>query len=382
MQIVFKNFKKEKVPVSVEPSDTVLSVKEKLAEIKSAEASQFKFVYSGRVLQDDKTIDSYKIKEDDQIIFMLSKAKASKESTPAAAQYPTSTGTGTTVQSDTAATAGAATASTPATSTNDSAAANQGSISSSDFAAGAQREAMISNIVEMGYERSKVEEALLAAFNNPDRAVEYLLTGIPENLQRRVQQRSAAPAAGAGANTTGASTESLNTDSSNAGGNLFEQAAALNNQGGDAAGAAGLGGADAAALGAGAGATEGGTGEQLARLRELLLQDPTMLDGVLNEVAASNPQVAELIQNDPEGFARMITSEDGLGAFAGEEGEAGAVLPGPEEGTVQIQVTQEDQDAIGRLCELGFDRELVIQIYFACDKNEEVAADMLFREQS
>ena len=44
-----------------------------------------------------------------------------------------------------------------------------------------ERAAKITNLMSMGFPKEQCEAALTAAFNNSDRAVEYLLNGIPKS---------------------------------------------------------------------------------------------------------------------------------------------------------------------------------------------------------
>ncbi|KGU32300.1 UV excision repair protein Rad23 [Candida albicans P75063] len=420
MQIIFKDFKKQTVSLDVELTDTVLSTKEKLAQEKSCESSQIKLVYSGKVLQDDKDLQSYKLKEGASIIFMINKTKKTptpvpetknttrtsnvenKSTTESSTQNKAQ---GSTNESTTTTTSSSAPAPAPAgatTTTSEQQQPQPAASNESTFAVGSEREASIQNIMEMGYERPQVEAALRAAFNNPHRAVEYLLTGIPESLQHPVAPAQppatgTAPAQQTEGNTSESGQqgedEEHEGDESTQHENLFEAAAA-------AAAGAGAGGAGSGAgsgAGAGAGSAEGDIGglgddQQMQLLRAALQSNPELIQPLLEQLAASNPQIANLIQQDPEAFIRMFLSGapgsgNDLGfEFEDESGETGAgggaaaATGEDEQGTIRIQLSEQDNNAINRLCELGFERDIVIQVYLACDKNEEVAADILFRD--
>lgn len=356
MQVTFKDFKKEKIPIEIELEDTVLSGKEKLASIKNCDVEQIKFVYSGKILQNDKTFGSFNIKEEDQIIFMISKAKKAPEQIKTEEPVNKSEETPATSTESTAA------------STQDAAAsATTGSVSeftASTFAQGSVRETAVQNIMAMGFERTQVESALRAAFNNPDRAVEYLLSGIPLPAEPTPANNSTTQESSQ-ATTTETPTAVQSTES----GNLFDQAELA------------AGGNDAS-MGTGEGA-------MMSQVRDILQAQPEMAEVVLQQLAASNPQLAEVIQSNPEAFLRYITEGDqeALATALGVPPDYIEAVQNEEEAaegadSYQIQITEDENQAITRLCELGFDRNLVIQVYFACDKNEEMAANLLFTDHA
>merc|ERR1719342_1127354 len=111
---------------------------------------------------------------------------------------------------------------------------------------------MVQQIQDMGYEKSQVEAALRASFNNPDRAVEYLLTGIPPQVE-------VGPLSGGGGGGTSSSAVSEAQPPSTGSG-----------QGGE---------------------------NPLAFLRD---------HEMFQQIGSSNPQLLQIISQNQEAFIRMI----------------------------------------------------------------------------
>lgn len=408
VSVTFKDFKKEKTQLELNPEDTIESVKSQLAEKKDCEVDQIKLIFSGKILKNENTVQASGLKDNDNVIYMISKKKTvakdvkvtepatSSQDVTAQVSAPASTSaTPATIEptptEQTPTIAQATETTEPATTTQPT---------DPGFVVGSEREETIQRIVEMGYDRQQVEVALRAAFNNPDRAVEYLLMGIPEHLQRQHAQ----PEQGSQVASTEAAVDSAETATGTiapedqdhdmdaaAEEDLFAQAA----QGTTAQTTSTDPDYDAPP------GSIGLTMEDLLALRQVVLGNPEALPPLLENLTTRYPQLREQIMLNPEVFVSMLLEAVGDNLQQTFDGNLDSLneleeIPTPinpaesgttnteegegQAGSYNIHLTEQDEQAISRLCELGFERSLVIQVYFACDKNEEVTANMLFSD--
>ncbi|KAG5001389.1 hypothetical protein JHK87_022461 [Glycine soja] len=215
----------------------------------------------------------------------------------------------------------------------------------SNLVAGSNLEGTIQQILDMGggsWDRDTVVRTLRAAYNNPERAVEYLYSGIPE--QAEAPPVTGVPASAQPSNPpadTPQAAQPASVPSSGPNANpldLFPQG--LPNVGSGAAGAGSL--------------------DFLRNSQQPMLQ----------ELGKQNPHLMRLIQEHQVDFLRLINEpvEGGEGNILGQL--AGAM---PQ----AVTVTPEERQAIERLEAMGFDRATVLEVYFACNKNEELAANYL-----
>lgn len=361
MLVTLKNLQQQTFQIEINASDSVKALKEKIESEKgeSYKATEQKLIYAGKILGDDDPLSKYNIDEKKFIVVMLSKPKTpvnpagSSPSTPPVAEVlppavpPAAPAPVATPAPDATPAASETSTDDKMDESNAPASAAVPSSADSGLVVGEDYNRMVQNIQDMGYERSQVEAALRASFNNPDRAVEYLLTGIPPQIE-----------VGGG------------------GGGTAAQAAA--------AAAAVVGGGTPAVPAAGTATGENPLAflrdhEMFQQIRSVIQQNPNMLSTMLQQIGQSNPQLLQIISQNQEAFIRMINE----GEAGGEEEVPGIPGEGPGDALDQpgvIQVSPQDKEAIERLKALGFPEHLVVQAYFACEKNENLAANFLLSQ--
>ncbi|XP_042022175.1 ubiquitin receptor RAD23d-like [Salvia splendens] len=375
MKIFVKTLKGSHFEIEVKAEDRVEDVK-KVIESNQGEnvypASQQMIIYQGEVLKDGTTLEENKVAESSFVVVMLAKTKVSpgegsttssaptiKE--PQTSAAPTSAPVSNTPQPPSEVAAAPVAASAPASAASEVAAVY--GEAASNLVAGSNLDGTIQQILDMGggtWDRDTVVRALRAAFNNPERAVEYLYSGIPESAeapptsasvpsrqavnvpsQPQAAQPAAVPSTGPNANPLDLFPQGFPSMGANAGGaNTLDF---LRNS------------------------------PQFQALRAMVQANPQILQPMLQELGKQNPQLVRLIQEHQADFLRLINEP------AAEGGEGVNNILGQLAGSMPqaISVTPEEREAIERLEAMGFDRELVLEVFFACNKNEELAANYL-----
>ncbi|KAK1276331.1 putative DNA repair protein RAD23-1 [Acorus gramineus] len=389
MKLTVKTLKGNNFQIQVQSTDTIMAVKKNIEETTKGKdnypCGQQLLIHNGKVLKDETTLEENKIEDNGFVVVMLSKSKASGTSGASSAQPSTASvaprSTSQEAPSVTPSTASVAPLSErqaaestvsiappperPATEAPVGTApaatevsANSYGQAASNLVAGTNLDPMIQQLIDMGsgnWDRDLVVRALRAAYNNPERAVEYLYSGIPASADIPVARIPSNPASGQGANSTEADIvgEAPPMGLPNSSPlNLFPQGAAN--------------------VGAGA---DGGSldflrdNQQFQQLRRLVQANPQILQPMLQELAKHNPQILRLIQENHAEFLQLINEP--------LDGEGDLFEAAEQEMPHAISVTPAEQEALDRLEAMGFERALVIEAFLACDRNEELAANYL-----
>ncbi|XP_071692060.1 ubiquitin receptor RAD23d-like [Rutidosis leptorrhynchoides] len=372
MKVFVKTLKGTHFEIEVKPEDTVSDVKKNIETVQGDvyPAAQQMLIHQGKVLKDGTTLEENKVAENSFIVIMLSKTKAPAGETSSTATAPKAPQTSVTPPAPAATQAPPPAVTQPASVPSATPATNPASIlnapsenvydqAASNLVAGSTLEGTIQHLLDMGggiWDRDTVVRALRAAFNNPERAVEYLYSGIPEAAEvpppvtgvqavnpqpLQATQPPVMPSAGPNANPL----------------DLFPQG--LPDMGANAPAGGAAGNLDFLR-----------NSPQFQALRAMVQANPQILQPMLQELGKQNPHLVRLIQEHQADFLRLINEpvEGGENALGGDL--AGAM---PQ----AVTVTAEERQAIERLEAMGFDRALVLEVFFACNKNEELAANYL-----
>lgn len=325
MKLTIKSLKQVIYPVEVESDQVdVLELKKQIEALHQFDHTTINLVFNGNKLDNSKKLGDYNIKEDNVIVMISSKVKPVNVNTAPQEESKKEEK----IENK---------PSTPTVTTTQ----NQPQAQQAQAKPKKDYSNEVKMLMDMGFPKTESESAINAAKGNINIAIEFLSNGIPENLpvgEEDVEE--------------GAGEQSENS--------------ALRN---------------------------------IASLVKILCQnDPSKFQNLLLSLQQTSPEIVELIQEHEAEFKEMIqapiTEEDirnfqafnqsasMMGGMPGTQagGESGSSSRGPHGETV-IRLTKEEFDAVNRLKELGFNEREAVQAFFACDKNEELAANFLMENR-
>lgn len=438
--------------MSASESDTVLDLKRKVAEQQEiSDYAGYRLIYKGKILSDEATIIACSITSAGFVVVMPPKKLPSKPTKPikpikpsnsssisappsaveasvlnsaSASVKPTGAVTASlagakvpandtesadkmdvsspAIESNTAA-AAFAPASEPSQATNESALSDPASA----LVTGPAFEASVKQICEMGFPEDQVKKAMRAAFNNPDRAVDFIFNGIPEAPAAPTAPPSIpAPDAGSLLPTGDAAVNPAGSDSvppsTGAGLGVTAQGQAQQTratapgtpfnmfepQAGNIPEAAGV-------PTAGGGQTSGSLDflrnmPMFTRIRRLVQANPAALPQILQHLESLDPALMTLIDANHAEFTRLINeplreseevSDEAMEHLANAMASSPGQIPdGISEGG-QVFVTEEEGQQIARLTDmaqsLGLGQRQVLHTWLACNRDEVLAANFL-----
>ncbi|XP_024008897.1 ubiquitin receptor RAD23b isoform X1 [Eutrema salsugineum] len=358
MKLTVKTLMGRQFEIRVQSSDTVMAVKKNIEDSQGKNnypCGQQLLIHNGKVLKDETTLLENKVSEEGFLVVMLSKSRTAASAGQSSAQ-PASTTTSTTSSTKPAATSTTQSTAVPASPIH---AQEQPAAQTDNYGQAASTlvsgNSVEQQLMEMGggsWDKETVARALRAAYNNPERAVDYLYSGIPENAEVAVPVPApVAQMAGSGAAPVAPASGGPNSSPLD----LFPQ---------ETVAAAGTG--------------DHGTleflrnNDQFQQLRTMVHSNPQILQPMLQELGKQNPQLLRLIQENQAEFLQLVNEP-----YEGSDGDADIFDQPEPEMPHAINVTPAEQEAIQRLEAMGFDRALVIEAFLACDRNEELAANYL-----
>ncbi|KAL5293100.1 RAD23B.2 family protein [Megaselia abdita] len=330
MLLTFKTLQQITFSITVEPKILVSELKAEIFKSAGPDfpAENLNLIYAGLILDDARTVESYNIDEKKFIVVMVKKLNlAAASSSPA----PSTSEPKQDVEEK---------KEQPEQKKEEAAVAVAVAVEAAEQPSGtSELNETVKSIMEMGYDRQMVEQALRASFNNPERAVEYLISGIPDNaIEETIQNVTAAVG-----NQT-ANTSQLSTESSTGGEHPLEF---LRSQ------------------------------PQFQQMRSLLATNPELLSTILQQIGQTNPALLKLISEHQHDFLNMLNEQEEREQPAGGNAQGSRMETDSNPTDTVLQITPQDKQAIERLKAMGFEEHLVLQAYFACEKDENSAANLL-----